>query len=260
MGKLWDALKKAEREGHSDYVSEYEQTFEAPPEEYAGDFDLSLTPNMTEEYRKLFHVIRKIGGEQEKDLKLVLVTAAGFGEGVTTVAASLAAGLAGDRRDDKVLLMDLNLRAPGVHKLFDFLPAPGIVDAVLDFEKRMEYFRASPLRLVPNLHVMTAGNIDLIETNSSEILEHENLGKFLRELKGFYNTVIIDCAPTIPFSDAVSLAPVIDGTILVVDAQTTRWEVAAKARDHLMFADANVLGVVLNKRKLVIPKAIYRRL
>ncbi|HUX06228.1 MAG TPA: CpsD/CapB family tyrosine-protein kinase [Acidobacteriota bacterium] len=260
MGKLWDALKKAEREGHSDYVSEYEQTFEAPPEDYAGDYDLNLTSNMSEEYRKLFHVIKRIGEEQRKDLRLVLVTAAGFGEGVTTVAVSLAANLASDKRDSKVLLLDLNLRNPDVHRIFDFMPAPGIVDAVLDYEKRMEYFRASPLRLVPNLHLMTAGNTDLIQTNPSEILEHENLGKFLKELKGFYKTVIIDCAPIFPFSDAVSLAPIIDGTILVIDAQTTRWEVAAKARDHLMFADANVLGVVLNKRKLVIPKAIYRRL
>jgi protein-tyrosine kinase len=188
------------------------------------------------------------------------VTAAGHGEGVTTVATTLAAGLASDKRDNKVLLIDLNLRAPGIHKLFDFQAAPGIIDAVLEWDRRMEFFRASPLRLVPNLHVMTAGNTDMIETNPVEILEHENLRKFLRELKGFYTNMIVDCAPTIPFSDAATLAPIVDGTILVVDAQTTRWEVAAKARDQLVFADANLLGVVLNRRKMVIPQAIYRRL
>jgi protein-tyrosine kinase len=260
MGKLWDALKKAERNGHGDYVSDYEKSFEPPPEEYAGEFDLNLTPNMSEEYRKLNHVVRRIAEEQERELKLILVTAASFGEGATTVAATLAAGLAADRRDCKVLLMDLNLRAPEIHKLFDFMPAPGAIDAVAEYDKRMQFFRASPLRLIPNLHIMTAGNTDMISTNPIEVLEHENLRRFLGELKSFYTSVIIDCAPTIPFSDAVTLAPVVDGTILVVDAQSTRWEVAVKARDQLVFADANVLGVVLNKRKLVIPKAIYRRL
>jgi len=260
MGKLWDALKKAERESSSEYVSEYEKKFEGPPAEYAGELSLELTPNMVEEYRKLYHNMRRISDEQKRKFKLIMVTAPSFGDGATTIAASLAAGIASDKRDTKVLLLDMNLRQPEIHTLFGFQPAPGIVEAVLDPEQGMEFFRSSPLRLVPNLHVMTAGNIDLTETNPIEIIENRNLGVFLEKLKDIYDVVVIDSAPVIQYSDSVSLARLVDGAILVVDAQATRWEVASKARDQLVFADAFLLGVVLNKRKLVIPKLIYRRL
>ena len=260
MGKLWDALKQAEREGNSDLVSEYENQFEQSPEDFSGDFSLHLTANMVEEYRKLFHMVRRISEEQANGMKLLMVTAPSFGEGVTTVATSLAAALAHDKRSRKVLLMDFNLRQPGIHELFNYRPAPGIVEAMLDHEHRMDFFRASPLREAPNLHLLTAGNIDLIETNPVEIVEHEYMRPFLDELRGFYDIVIIDCAPVIQYSDAVSLAPLVDGSVLVIDSSSTRWEVAVKARDQLTFADANLLGVVLNKRKMVIPNVIYRRL
>jgi len=104
MGKLWDALKKADREGDANYVSKYEGSLEDPPAEYAGDLDLCLTTNMAEEYRKLMKILSKLGQEKNLEITMLMVTSSSAGEGVTTIAASLAAGIAKDMRNRSCLL------------------------------------------------------------------------------------------------------------------------------------------------------------
>ena len=73
MGKLWDALKKADREGDANYVSKYEGSLEEPPADYAGDFDLCLTTNMAEEYRRLLKILGKLGQEKNMEIKMLMV-------------------------------------------------------------------------------------------------------------------------------------------------------------------------------------------
>jgi Mrp family chromosome partitioning ATPase len=51
-----------------------------------------------------------------------------------------------------------------------------------------------------------------------------------------------------------------DGVVLVVHAEKTRWEVAQRVKEHLEMANTNILGVLLNKKKYVIPKFIYNRM
>jgi hypothetical protein len=72
--------------------------------------------------------------------------------------------------------------------------------------------------------------------------------------------VILD-SPPIPASPwALALAPTVDGVVLLVEAERTRVAVARAARDALTAAGANILGVVLNKRRLHVPGAVYRAL
>jgi Mrp family chromosome partitioning ATPase len=56
------------------------------------------------------------------------------------------------------------------------------------------------------------------------------------------------------------IAALMDGVVLVVEAEKTRWEVANKVREALVQADANVLGVILNKRRFHIPEWLYKTL
>lgn len=226
----------------------------------SGSFELNLNPNTKEEYRNLLTSIKLLGEHNNTEYKRLLVTSACAGEGASTVAAGMAAGFAADLRDANVLLMDLNLRRPAVHLMFGIDPVPGLIDVISDYERRMEFMRASPLRGIPNLHLLTAGDVGAYQANTLEIIESERLMSFLNELTKFYRFIVIDCAPANSYFDAISLAPHVDGTILVTEADGTRFDVVQRAKDRLIFANANLLGLILNKRKMVIPKAIYKRL
>lgn len=260
MGKLWDAMRRAEQESGAQYVSDYNDNLQEPPERYAGDLELNIAPSMAEEYRKLLTTIRSTGQDEGREIKLLMLTAASSGEGVSTVAVTLACSLASDMRDSKVLLMDLNMRRPAIHNFFGISPMPGIVEVVSNYEKRMRLFRASPVRNLQNLHIMTAGNVNSVAYNPLQVIEHEHFKSFLKEIRTFYKLVIIDVPATNQFFDSASIAPFVDATLLVVEADATRTEVIAHARDRLEFANAKLLGIILNKRKMVIPKSIYKRI
>ena len=72
--------------------------------------------------------------------------------------------------------------------------------------------------------------------------------------------IVLDSPPVLGSSLALSLAPTVDGVVLLVEAERTRTAVAAAARDALQAAGAEVIGVVLNHRRFHVPKAIYDRL
>ena len=71
-----------------------------------------------------------------------------------------------------------------------------------------------------------------------------------------YDFVIIDAAAS---SDGFALARHVDGVILVVEAEYTRWPVVQNFKDRLVSSGANILGVVLNKRRYYIPSFLYHR-
>jgi Mrp family chromosome partitioning ATPase len=59
---------------------------------------------------------------------------------------------------------------------------------------------------------------------------------------------------------AARLASLTDGIIMVIEAETIRWEAALRGKNALIEAEADVLGGVLNKRRMVVPGWLYRRI
>jgi Mrp family chromosome partitioning ATPase len=82
----------------------------------------------------------------------------------------------------------------------------------------------------------------------------------VEQMKVKSDWVLLDCPAITSCNDAASLAGSVDGLILVVEAERTRWEVAENARKSIKGGNGNVLGVVLNKRRYHIPNWLYRRL
>ncbi|MBN2329790.1 MAG: AAA family ATPase [Candidatus Omnitrophica bacterium] len=82
----------------------------------------------------------------------------------------------------------------------------------------------------------------------------------LKSLRDVFDYVLIDSPPSSLSSDGLSLCYKVDGVILVVEAEKTRWEVAENLKKRVQNQDGNILGVVLNKKKDHIPKFIYKRL
>ena len=79
-------------------------------------------------------------------------------------------------------------------------------------------------------------------------------------LRESFDLILVDAPPVQESSDALLLMPEIDGVVLIVQAEKTRWQVARNVCDKLKKQGGTLLGVVLNKRRHYIPQAIYRLL
>lgn len=174
------------------------------------------------------------------------------GEGVST-AAALFAGQLAQRGEGRVLLIDANSVNPGLHTCFGTNLSPGLTDLGSNGWTAQACIQSAS---VENLDLLSAGNGDRGLTPS--VLK--TFSEVLPALRLEYKAIICDLPPLLENSPAVGIASVMDGVVLVVEAEKTRREVAAKVKEALLQADINLLGVILNKRRFHIPQWLYKTL
>lgn len=168
----------------------------------------------------------------------LLVTSPGPGDGKTTIAANMAAGMALVGR--KILLVDANFRRPELHKLFGLDNGSGLSNALV----KPETFAASVKETsVPNLFVMPTGTKP---SNGTELLESQLLNDFMAKALADYDHVVFDSGPILFTSETVALAPKVDGVVTVVRAGSNTRGVLGRTKDLLRSLKAENLGVVLN--------------
>ena len=168
----------------------------------------------------------------------IMVTGPSPMDGKTTVAANLAAGLALNGR--RVLLVDGNFRRPEIHRLFGFGNDKGFSDVLngtAAFEDVVHVTR------VPNLAIMTSGPKPM---NATELFESQLLIDFIERALEEYDHVIFDSGPFLVVSDAVAMAPRVDGVVTVVRAHAESRGLLLRMREALRQVKAEHIGVVLN--------------
>ncbi len=170
--------------------------------------------------------------------RTVLVSSPGAGEGKTTTAVNLAAVYA--QQNQRVLLLDCDLRKPQVAHVFGLKRSPGLVNVLAHGIAPEDAVRLSG---VHGLEVMTTGPLP---PNPSELLGSEEMGKVLEWARQNYDMVILDSPPLLAAADASVLASQVDGTLLVIRAGSTDREEAERARYQLDTVGARLLGAVLN--------------
>ena len=185
--------------------------------------------------------------------RVLLVTGSIEGEGSTTVASCLARILAQDS-SKRVLLVDGNARRPGVGLFFGLPPAPGLAQAVLGGARPEDSLRSVER---DNLHVL-ATLPD--ESAGAHLFPQPLVRALLSRLAATYDYVILDAPPVLEAPETVVLGGIVDTTLLVVRASSTKGGVVQRAVDVLAKAGVPVLGVVLNRRRFDIPEKIYRRI
>lgn len=168
----------------------------------------------------------------------MLVTSAGGGDGKTTVAVNLAAGLALNGR--RILLVDANFRRPQMHNVFDTSNEYGFSDVLNSLEAFGQCVQETA---VPNLSVLTTGAKPL---NPTELLESQLLIDFIERALEEYDHVIFDTGPLPLVSETIALAPRVDGVITVVRARANSRGLLTRVRDTLRQVKAEHVGVVLN--------------
>ena len=93
-----------------------------------------------------------------------------------------------------------------------------------------------------------------------QAFESDGFRRFLNLVGIHYRLIVIDMPPLFEASHTARLAGLCDGVIMVVEAEQARREVAHQAKQELLRWNANLVGVVLNKRRFYIPKWIYQKL
>ena len=88
----------------------------------------------------------------------------------------------------------------------------------------------------------------------------DRLPLFIEQIKNLADWVLFDAPPVMTFNDARVLAPIVDGVIMVIEAEKTRWEVVNSARQRMEQGTGKILGAVLNKRKMHLPDWAYNML
>jgi polysaccharide biosynthesis transport protein len=170
--------------------------------------------------------------------KVLLVTSTLPGEGKTTLAVSLAA-LAG--RSGRVLLIDLDLRQPNVHRVLGHEAGAGLVEHVMEGRPLAEVLRRDEATGIDFLPV-GAPTLD-----PSELIESQRMRQLLETGRAGYDLVVIDCAPVGIITDARIAAGLADKTVFVVQWRATEARAALDGARALRNAGVEPAGVVLTR-------------
>lgn len=249
MAKTFEALMKAEKEDQ--IRPEETKTFELKPRSKPHiPMEFKLPHQIAEENHKMIHHL--LSSVVDRKIKTLLFSSSTEGEGNSTVLSNFAITLASD--GDKVILIDANLRNPALHDLFSLDKKGGLTELLLEDNSLKDVIKQTRLK---NLSVITSG---IPHTNPFSIYKSQLLDSIIEQLKTHYDWVLFDSPPITTYNDSTSLAGKVDGVLMVVQAEKTRWEVAQSAKERIENGKAKILGVVLNKRKKHIPNWAYKLL
>lgn len=174
----------------------------------------------------------------QRGLRTILVTSPNAGEGKSTTAANLAVALADAGK--RVILVSADLRKPRLHLFFGASAEPGLSNALAGEIRPWEALQDPE---VENLRLLASGPIP---PGPGELLQSEQMGGLLADLRDVADFVILDCPPVLPVADAVTLAPMVDGVLMVADARITSRGAVTHARERLAQVDAPLIGAVFN--------------
>jgi succinoglycan biosynthesis transport protein ExoP len=171
--------------------------------------------------------------------RMIVVTSSAAHEGKTVIAANLAVAYAQAGR--QVILVDADLRLPGVHTIFGLSSAPGLTDLALSEDLTLQDV-LQPTE-VPGLRILAAGTMP---GNPAELLGSLRIKAILATIRGEADHVVIDTAPVGVVTDAALLAADADATIFVVRESFSSERVVRRGREALASVNARIVGVVLN--------------
>ncbi len=171
-------------------------------------------------------------------LNRLLITSALPQEGKSFLTSNLSVLIAAT--GSKLLIIDADLRRPNLHKLFELENGQGLSTVLAGIHEFEECVIETH---VPNLHVLLAGPTP---PNPAELLGSERMTDLLDSIGG-YDMILIDSPPVNVVADPLMLSSLVDGVLVIIEANATSRSLVARTRDLLMEVNANVLGAVVNK-------------
>jgi polysaccharide biosynthesis transport protein len=186
---------------------------------------------------------------QRGDVRTIAVMSPSATEGKSSVVANLAVALA--ETDRRVLVISADVRRPRIHQFFGVSHEVGLLNVLadeaafeevlqpIDLPRRWEERVASPrLEIIPSGHALSRS----VRSFASDMLE-----VLLKLHRDDYVVILLDSPAALITADAVAIASVVEGVLVVADAKTTTPESVKWLREQLDQVGANILGGVLNR-------------
>lgn len=189
-----------------------------------------------ETFRKLRTAIQLYGTDDET--RVILVSSPRAREGKSTTAINLAAVYA--YSGSRTILVEADMRRPKLHEHFANTDLNGFTMALLG---RISLERAILSTSIPNLSCIPAG---AIPPNPAELLSSRQMKAILDDLRLRFDVVVIDAPPLLPVADATTLAPRVDGVLVVGRVKQTRRDELKESVELIRAVNGRVLGIALN--------------
>ncbi len=175
--------------------------------------------------------------------KVIQLTSSQAGEGKSITAVNLAIVLA--ENHSRVLLIDCDLRAPTTAKKLGAQQRPGLSNYLAHTEKGKN--EAIIQQLPCGIDLLAAGDRP---PNPSELLGSREMMNLMEQLRKHYDYIILDTPPAGVVTDAMVLAHMTDGVVLVVRADVANKEAVRQILRSFRNSDIRVLGVAVNGKKM----------
>jgi protein-tyrosine kinase len=194
---------------------------------------------LAEQFRTIRTNLQFLAKEQKN--RTIIISSPGFEEGKTMITANLGISLA--EQGKKVLIVDADLRKPGIHTLFKFKNSIGLMNVLIgeiSFEEAINHTE------IDQLDLLTSGPTPF---NPAKLISSEAMKHLLELAVSKYDFVLFDSPPVLEVSDTKIMANVCDGVILVLSQVRTHRDKAIEAKKVLQLARANIVGVAFNERR-----------
>lgn len=170
--------------------------------------------------------------------KSLLVTSATPQEGKTTTIVNLSLACADAGR--KTILVGANMRHPVLGRHFPIDRSRGLHEVLLGRMALDEVIQSTGYE---NLSIIDSGSF---ARRPAELLVRREFEAMLAQLKERYDVVLVDSPPTLPVADAATIAPKVDGVLLVYLVSVSPRDALLRCRQTIEEVGGNIVGVVFN--------------
>src|SRR5436309_10379752 len=206
-----------------------------------------LDPEAEEAYQRLgTNLLVPAVGDAGPVPRLLGVTASRHGEGTTTTAAVFASILV-RRRGGRVAVVEANRRSPSFDAVFAIPRNGGFAELIQG--KGTLAALALPTK-VQNLFALGFGDSEL---GASALFDSPGVASALEELRKHFDFVIFDLPPANVYADTSILAPRLDASLIVIEADRARVPEVERTRRSPERVGGKLVGSVLNRRRNYIP-------
>ncbi|PKB78126.1 MAG: hypothetical protein BZY88_19825 [SAR202 cluster bacterium Io17-Chloro-G9] len=178
-------------------------------------------------------------GARGKRINSLAIASPDLGEGRSSLIANL--GFALSSSQEKVVLVDADLRRPSLHTYFKLENHAGLSDFLSDPEIDVEEVVRDTV--YSGVKVITSGQP---AADPVALLKSPRMGALLRRLESDYHMVLVDTPPMVSLADGAVVAAQVGGAVMVVNKSTTRLDAVGLALGNLEKAGANILGFIWN--------------
>ncbi len=192
---------------------------------------------VAESYRNLRSAL--LLAKADEPPKTIMLTSSTRSEGKSTTLVNMAIVFA--QMGAKVLIIDGDLRRPRVHRILKMSNELGLAECLAGQVGPEKVCRPTK---VDNLFVITSGSRP---PNPAELLGSKTMRQTIHLLRERFDYIFLDSSPVLPVSDALPVATMVDGVLMIVDGENTPRQLVKEARLRLSSGQIKMLGVLLNR-------------